>query len=123
MLLTMCANAHPRLRHAVGQPILVQVVFANVEQMTRVVFPVKLVNLELANVVLQIRARDKHLDPIVMLQIMSVSAPPRLTPVLEQLILVLVEFANVVHPMLAAFQGRHVAQVHVSAVRRRVVLA
>ena len=54
MLLTMCANAHPRLRHAVGQPILVQVEFVNVAQMMPAVTLEKLAAQEHASVELPI---------------------------------------------------------------------
>ena len=90
--------------------------------MTHAAFQVRHVNQELANAVLHLHAPDRHPDHIVMQQTMSVSARLQLTHVVEQQILVQMEFANVVHLTPAAFQGKHVAQVHASVVQLQVVL-
>ena len=122
MLPIMYVNAQPQLHLVVVLPILVQMVFVNADPMTHAAFQVKLVNLELANAAPHLHALAKHLDHIVMQQTMSVSAQLRSTHVAEQRILVQMEFANVVHRIPAAFQGKHVAQVRVSVVRLPVVL-
>ena len=118
----MYVNAQPRLHLVVVQPILVQMVFVNADPMTHAAFQVKHVNQDLVNAVLHLLAPDRHPDHIVMQQTMSVSARLQLTHVVEQLILVQMEFANVAHLMPAAFQGKHVAQVRASVVRLQVVL-
>ena len=122
MLPIMYVNVQPRLHLVVVLPILVQMVYVNAGPTTHAAFLVKLVNLELANAAPHLHVPGKHPDHIVMQQTMSVSAQLQLTHVVEQRILVQTEFANVVHRMLAAFQGKHVAQVRVSVVRLQVVL-
>ena len=120
-LQTMFASVLQLLLHVVGQRILVQLVYVNVEVQMHVVIRVKHVARVPANVALQQLVSVRHLVPSVMRQIMFVNALQPLHHALEHLTLVQVVFVNAAVQMPVVTQVKLVARDRANVVQHQRV--